>query len=946
MRIDWRYYCMRTALSFFLIAIMLISGVTVFAKTEQDFLEPYEIEPEKTLYYVNVNALSPGKGAYFAEPSAATEGETVYLTALPHEDETFIGWVVSNGNISLGTGANQHSFSFVMPASDVGIVAIVEKKTYDPHSPTEHKLTFSVVGMGGSITAVGSYAGNLSSGQLVDRGENITFTAIPNEGYKLLEWKLNGVTDPHCSTNSFEISNLKEDTNVTVEFVQVFEKVKTFVVQFSSTTTGTWGANTGGIVIATVDDAAISSVDFVEINKTVIFYAAPNSGFEVKDWYQNESVVPGNSSKNTFTLNKLTSDVYVLVVFQQIQNIDLGTDLPTDLNTDLPTDFHTVVFESDSEDESEGSGQNWSDMPSPRATVIETNPFSARFTRWAHPVMSHLAQNADKSITAVTASDDDEIVSIEICDKDGQTLLKKDIPYELPIFGTFFSGEKYNYIAYGQLNMGQNNSREVIRIVKYDKSFNKLGSASVNGGETNIMIPFDAACPRMAEYGDNLIIHTSRERYTSSDGKNHQSNLTITLNSSTMKVTQYSELYPQNHVSHSFDQYVLFDGASPVFLDHGDAFPRYVVLQRAKSSVNYSGIIANMFNIPGESGANQTGVTVGGLAMSSHNYLAAIATIDHKKVSKYTNFEMVGLDIDQRDIVICVIPKSFSNEDKATQTTIGKYIGTSVIASAPRLISNGDGTFTVVWKEFSLSGEPGEFVAQVVNSSGGKVGASRRYEDVNDFYMEFFNVNALPLSARTVNVHDDNDSEVDLSMPTHYLDTASVWAQDNISSAMKKGFVPVDLQDNYKNVISRIGFCRMAVKYVEYATGKSVDEIMAEKGVSRDKTAFTDTGDADILAAFALGITNGTGNNEFTPYGEFNREQAARMLMNVCMVLGKNTDNPPSSGFADMNAVSDWAVGGVDYCFANGIMIGVGENTFSPKDEYTIEQSIATFDRM
>jgi uncharacterized protein YkwD len=178
------------------------------------------------------------------------------------------------------------------------------------------------------------------------------------------------------------------------------------------------------------------------------------------------------------------------------------------------------------------------------------------------------------------------------------------------------------------------------------------------------------------------------------------------------------------------------------------------------------------------------------------------------------------------------------------------------------------------------------------------------------------------------------------------LNSASVWAYDGIVRAIQKGFVPTDLQGGYQNVITREEFCRMAVKWVEYALGKNIDTILAERNLSRNPNAFSDTRDLDILAAFALGITSGTGNNKFTPRGQFNRQQAATMIMNTCRVIGADTGNPPASGFADLNTASDWAVNGINYVHANGIMVGTGGNNFSPLAPFTREQSIVTFNNI
>ena len=73
------------------------------------------------------------------------------------------------------------------------------------------------------------------------------------------------------------------------------------------------------------------------------------------------------------------------------------------------------------------------------------------------------------------------------------------------------------------------------------------------------------------------------------------------------------------------------------------------------------------------------------------------------------------------------------------------------------------------------------------------------------------------------------------------IETASEWARPGIESAIGKGFVPVSLQSGYTSVITRQEFCRMAVKWVEYATGKGIDAVLAERGLSRDTGAFTDT---------------------------------------------------------------------------------------------------------
>ena len=180
-------------------------------------------------------------------------------------------------------------------------------------------------------------------------------------------------------------------------------------------------------------------------------------------------------------------------------------------------------------------------------------------------------------------------------------------------------------------------------------------------------------------------------------------------------------------------------------------------------------------------------------------------------------------------------------------------------------------------------------------------------------------------------------------VPLAPIDSASDWAKESIKKAVAAGFVPADLQDNYRRNITRGEYCRMAVTYIETRTKKAIGAYLTEKGLSVDKSAFTDTQDVNILSAYALGIVGGRGNRIFDPNGAITREEAAVMVRNLQRVLGYSVDNFPDSGFADSGKISGWAVEGINYVYANGIMSGIGNNVFDPRGTYTREQAIITF---
>ncbi|MBR3620706.1 MAG: hypothetical protein IKN56_04300, partial [Clostridia bacterium] len=133
----------------------------------------------------------------------------------------------------------------------------------------------------------------------------------------------------------------------------------------------------------------------------------------------------------------------------------------------------------------------------------------------------------------------------------------KIIEPELPLFGGFYASKDCNYILFGDTNYSEDDTKEVLRLVKYDKDFNRIISGSVTDCYT--FEPFESGSAVIAETNGYVIIQTCRKRYPD-DGVRHQSSLTVIMDKATLSILNDLGKFQANHVSHSFNQFVMVDG--------------------------------------------------------------------------------------------------------------------------------------------------------------------------------------------------------------------------------------------------------------------------------------------------------------------------------------------------------------------------------------------------
>ncbi len=182
---------------------------------------------------------------------------------------------------------------------------------------------------------------------------------------------------------------------------------------------------------------------------------------------------------------------------------------------------------------------------------------------------------------------------------------------------------------------------------------------------------------------------------------------------------------------------------------------------------------------------------------------------------------------------------------------------------------------------------------------------------------------------------DDQKETEKVETPVAVWTKASSWAEQELQEASKNELIPDMIKNtDFTASISRKEFAAACVKLYEKTAGKKAEPVAVNP--------FADTTDAEILKAYALGITNGTSDTTFSPDALITREQMATMMTRALSKAGINTtvDTNTASKFADHAEISSWALDGVYFMSSKGIIKGVGENNFGVKGNATREQAI------
>ena len=206
--------------------------------------------------------------------------------------------------------------------------------------------------------------------------------------------------------------------------------------------------------------------------------------------------------------------------------------------------------------------------------------------------------------------------------------------------------------------------------------------------------------------------------------------------------------------------------------------------------------------------------------------------------------------------------------------------------------------------------------------------------DTDEFDYEY---TVMPVPAELPNAGNDTLGENAMSDGTP-LAPPSDWAVSDVKKAEALNITEKGKVYRYSMSITREEFCELIYNYC-YNVIKEVDTVTGEN-------KFTDTTNSKIIRLNAMGIINGKTETEFAPNDLLTREEAAVILNRM---VNKTIPVPVTEmyfNFDDESSISGWASDSIQVMCNMGVMNGVGNNKFAPKETYTTEQAIATIVRV
>lgn len=150
------------------------------------------------------------------------------------------------------------------------------------------------------------------------RDSDITITAVPNAGYRVQDWTINGQTTADTAVSKM-LSKLQGETTVQVRFVKLVTGIT-----FGPTNENSEGGYISAANLVNNNESILESADTganIPEGLSIKFTAEVKPGYEIEGWYVNNVRDDSAGTGETYTYPNTTSanSIYIAPKFQQVK---------------------------------------------------------------------------------------------------------------------------------------------------------------------------------------------------------------------------------------------------------------------------------------------------------------------------------------------------------------------------------------------------------------------------------------------------------------------------------------------------------------------------------------------------------------------------------------------------------------------------------------------------
>lgn len=274
--------------------------------------------------HIHVTAQQDSKMLNTGEHVEKYSGDIVF-TATPDD-----GYETDNWNVTGWTNVNGAENDNTTYTRSGSIESNVEVHATSKALP-QYDFTLSVdslgdEGDGGTVSAEITRKGmraykqeNLEAGtHSFYRDSDITITAVPNAGYRVQDWTINGQTTAD-TTVSKKLSILQGETTVQVRFVKLVTGIT-----FGPTDETSEGGYISAANLVNNNESILESADTganIAEGLSIKFTAEVKPGYEIEGWYVNNvrDEETGNSETYIYPNTTSANSIYIAPKFQQVE---------------------------------------------------------------------------------------------------------------------------------------------------------------------------------------------------------------------------------------------------------------------------------------------------------------------------------------------------------------------------------------------------------------------------------------------------------------------------------------------------------------------------------------------------------------------------------------------------------------------------------------------------